>query len=400
MATLQNEEILITVPSGRYLGFDVNEVRAPIGTFETIAANSLQTTVVNSTTINATNIVTVNFGATTLTTDNLVPITPGAGVTIDNMNLRVEPHYALARDVAIIGAAAPSDLALLSDGGSLVANIPDGTAAGGDSRGTNCVDLQKIRAASNQVSAGIANTIGGGQSNQINPASSFCTIGGGSNNVVTGSSNCAAVGSSNTVTSSANSVSVGFNNAITASNAVSIGTNSSNTSTNSVLIAPNGGPSSGNDAITLRANRIFRAAFDYNDNGVNGIRYGNTITSINNTWFELISLALPNNSTARLRVSGVCTRNNGDSNDFEVYTRVTKDGAGTLTFFSAGASNTGYAAVWQGAFSGVGGIGGANVRYIAAGTNVSFQVISNTTETVNRINWVGQMEYQYVSRVF
>jgi hypothetical protein len=49
--------------------------------------------------------------------------------------------------------------------GALVASIPDGTATGGNARGTNAVDLQTSRSIANQVASGVGSSIIGGERN-------------------------------------------------------------------------------------------------------------------------------------------------------------------------------------------------------------------------------------------
>jgi hypothetical protein len=68
--------------------------------------------------------------------------------------------------------------------GALVASIPDGTATGGNARGTNAVDLQTSRTLNTQVAGGQSSVISGGANNRISSGYSFSTIGGGSGNVI------------------------------------------------------------------------------------------------------------------------------------------------------------------------------------------------------------------------
>jgi hypothetical protein len=64
--------------------------------------------------------------------------------------------------------------------GALIADIPDGTLSGGNSRGTNAVDLQTVRAAATQVASGINSVIAGGTGNAS--LGLACVIGGGFGN--------------------------------------------------------------------------------------------------------------------------------------------------------------------------------------------------------------------------
>jgi hypothetical protein len=84
------------------------------------------------------------------------------------------------------------DVALVAKGtGATLAQVPDGTVAGGNKRGTYATDWQKTRVNAAQVASGISATISGGENNtasggyaaitggQINTASSQYSFGGG-----------------------------------------------------------------------------------------------------------------------------------------------------------------------------------------------------------------------------
>jgi hypothetical protein len=85
--------------------------------------------------------------------------------------------------------------------GALVANIPDGTAVGGNSRGTNAVDLQTSRTVNTQVASGVNSVVCGGANNSALGIADF--VGGGANNSTSGySDNFKTIvgGASNTIT--------------------------------------------------------------------------------------------------------------------------------------------------------------------------------------------------------
>ena len=72
------------------------------------------------------------------------------------------------------------DIALLAKGtGATLAQVPDGTAAGGNKRGQYATDWQKSRASTNRIASGNYSTIGGGQSNTA--SGEYSTIAGGDN---------------------------------------------------------------------------------------------------------------------------------------------------------------------------------------------------------------------------
>lgn len=77
--------------------------------------------------------------------------------------------------------------------GALMAQLPDSTVAGGNTRGTNAVDWQRVRAAATQVSSGSNSCISGGVNNTASGTAS--AIGGGDFNVADGTNSVVAGGS-------------------------------------------------------------------------------------------------------------------------------------------------------------------------------------------------------------
>lgn len=73
--------------------------------------------------------------------------------------------------------------------GSLLAQLPDGAATGGNKRGTNAVDLQTYRQTNTRVSSGVYSTIAGGYGNTSSGNSAFSC---GQNNLASGASSFAA----------------------------------------------------------------------------------------------------------------------------------------------------------------------------------------------------------------
>jgi hypothetical protein len=83
------------------------------------------------------------------------------------------------------------DVALVTKGsGATLAQVPDATATGGDKRGTNATDWQKVRSSATQVASGSRSTISGGANNTAS-GSRAAVVGGDSN---TASSTYAFVG--------------------------------------------------------------------------------------------------------------------------------------------------------------------------------------------------------------
>ena len=119
------------------------------------------------------------------------------------------------------------DIALAAKGtGATLAQVPDGTATGGDKRGIYATDWQKRRTLSTQVASGTYSFVGGGQNNIANGnysvvcggqdhsyGTTFNTfLGGGYDNRTTGSYAALVGGASNTASSSYSFVGGGQSN--------------------------------------------------------------------------------------------------------------------------------------------------------------------------------------------
>lgn len=109
-------------------------------------------------------------------------------------------------------AASNADAVLSAKGvGSILAQVPDNTATGGNKRGTDAIDWQKSRNNALNVASGANAVISGGYDNRA--SNTYSAIIGGTTNISSGSASTAG-GSSNTA-SGANSFAIGF--AVTAS---------------------------------------------------------------------------------------------------------------------------------------------------------------------------------------
>jgi hypothetical protein len=100
-------------------------------------------------------------------------------------------------------AAATVNVAIVAKGtGALIAQVPDGTTAGGNARGQYAIDWQMGRNNANQVASGNYSVITGGINNRASGNNSF--IGSGASLLASGGSSFVGSGTSNT-TSGANS---------------------------------------------------------------------------------------------------------------------------------------------------------------------------------------------------
>lgn len=108
-------------------------------------------------------------------------------------------------------SAANADIALVAKGtGATLAQVPDGTAAGGNKRGLFATDWQKSRNTAANIASGSTSTISGGSVNTASGSQS--TVGGGFGNTSSGTTATIAGGGSNTASSSYSFVGGGQSN--------------------------------------------------------------------------------------------------------------------------------------------------------------------------------------------
>ena len=81
--------------------------------------------------------------------------------------------------------------------GGLLADVPDGTSAGGNSRGTRSVDLQIDRISASQVASGTSSGLFAGRRNVA--SGTYSTVLGGSGNTASAEGTCSVGGQLNTV---------------------------------------------------------------------------------------------------------------------------------------------------------------------------------------------------------
>ncbi len=93
--------------------------------------------------------------------------------------------------------------------GALQAQAPDNTAAGGNARGPNAVDLQTSRQSAAQIASGSVAAIGGGENNAA--TANLATIAGGSGNTVSGGAGTVGGGQANTASGNYSWVPGGLN---------------------------------------------------------------------------------------------------------------------------------------------------------------------------------------------
>ncbi|MCX6278309.1 MAG: hypothetical protein NT004_09450 [Bacteroidetes bacterium] len=137
--------------------------------------------------------------------DKFVPFTPN----FTESNYLYNTKYGV-KLLARNDAQTDVDFVLSPKGnGAIIAQQPDGTANGGDNRGSFAVDWQLSRGLSSQVASGNYSVIAGGYWNEA--SKNHATVGGGSNNTAFGSYSCIPGGKSNAANEFA-SVAFGANN--------------------------------------------------------------------------------------------------------------------------------------------------------------------------------------------
>lgn len=147
------------------------------------------------------------------------------------------------------------DVALVAKGtGATLAQVPDGTATGGNKRGAYATDWQKIRTTAAQVASGNYSTIAGGQRNTAsggygtvaggytNQASgTYGTVAGGDTNIASSSYSTVGGGGSNTAQTNTNATVCGGNSNTASGQYSFVGGGSSNTASGGRAIVAGGG---------------------------------------------------------------------------------------------------------------------------------------------------------------
>jgi hypothetical protein len=141
------------------------------------------------------------------------------------------------------------DIALVAKGtGATLAQVPDGTVAGGNKRGPGATDWQKVRDSASQVASAQNATIAGGSYNTASGSTRFApTIGGGERNLASSDYATVAGGTSNTASGSNSTVAGGVSNTASSSSSFVGGgaSNTASTSTHATVCGGNGSTASG-----------------------------------------------------------------------------------------------------------------------------------------------------------
>lgn len=129
------------------------------------------------------------------------------GVNTSSPNATIPVAY-----LQVTNPATNMDAAILPKGtGAIVAQIPDGTATGGNKRGTRANDLQRNRSTAAAVAAA-PDSFAAGRNNTIATTADESAVFGSSNNISSGSTNALCAGGGNTVGPNSNYSAVFGNN--------------------------------------------------------------------------------------------------------------------------------------------------------------------------------------------
>lgn len=167
------------------------------------------------------------IGITTGSVDNAVlRAHETGGATLQDSSITIGDPTTFANSVAIAVAHAGqtnSSLTLTPQGtGALIVGpAPDGTATGGNARGDDAIDLQKIRAANTQVASGMQTAIIGGRNHTASGSRSSCV--GGDANSATATQSSALAGTGNTASGLRSVVIGGYSTTASGVDTVSIG---------------------------------------------------------------------------------------------------------------------------------------------------------------------------------
>jgi hypothetical protein len=135
--------------------------------------------------------------------------------------------------------------------GALVASIPDGTATGGNARGTNAVDLQTSKNVNTQVASGQYSNISGGRGNTA--SNTYSVVGGGNGNNNSSLGGTIAGGRSNTNSASSDAT-IGGGNSNTASSQYGVisggQTNTASTGSYATVVGGQSNTASGEKSVT------------------------------------------------------------------------------------------------------------------------------------------------------
>ena len=206
--------------------------------------------------------------------DSISPDLSPIVVDGNSVGIDADPTVTLQQVAVIESLTTNAGIVLKPNGtGAIMAQVPDGTVAGGNARGQNAVDLQMSRSNADQVAGYNFDVITGGRNNKISAnldgyrfigggyqntisvagystinggrqnsisggGSAYCTISGGQSNTASTNSHATVVGGKSNTASGAYSVAGGWVNTASGFSSVALGRNC--TATNDFSVALGG----------------------------------------------------------------------------------------------------------------------------------------------------------------
>jgi hypothetical protein len=275
------------------------------------------------------------------------------------------------------------DVSIVPKGtGSFMLDIPDGTATGGNKRGTNAVDLQTSRTTATQVASGQAAVIAGGDQNTA--SGPLSTVGGGTNNISSNFRTTVSGGIFNTASGIHASNGGGYNNVSSGEASFTVGEANTAGGSRSVALGQSN-TSNGYGSATIGTSNS--TAYDYNiavghsntltsgpsgnNSNVYAFGVGNTVNASNAV--AIGAYGLTNGVTSRQTFSGGRITTNGDAqkSTFFYRGRTTND---TLTTLATDGNNS---------------INAGNCMQLANNSAIRFKgtIIGKQSGSTNTVAW-------------
>ena len=261
--------------------------------------------------------------------------------------------------VQATGAETKIDLLLGTKGsGAIVAQVPDGESAGGNKRGQNSVDFQRVRSLAGQVAGGNNSVICGGNNNTA--SGEISAVGGGYSNTASGIYSAVGGGRNNTASADRSAVCGGGYNTASADRSAVCG-GGYNTASGGYSTIPGGMYATTNSLLGLLAYGFSGEVSGRNQMSFWGGRLNTTTVTATRITADAGAASASNQLTLRnnsaFRVRGTVVARNTSTNDCKEWTfeALIKRGASaadtaivgtpsiTSTFADTGASSWGIA---------------------------------------------------------
>lgn len=235
--------------------------------------------------------------------------------------------------------------------GALLAQVPDGTTVGGDKRGLNATDFQRLRTNNLQVASGLGSVIVGGRNNTA--TASYSAVVAGSTNQANGLNGFVGGGNNNRADAAASAVAGG---SICIASGVSsfVGSGSANVASGYASVV-----TGGNDNVASGSNAVISGGYNNNATGDNTTIIGGqelTISGVRSVGY--------NSSPSYTTPTSISAPDVAVYGNVDLWLANTRNAASKLKFFTAqsttGAFPTG--STYYTSFEA--GVQSANVTYI------------------------------------